>query len=210
MHVHLVDLAHLFPLVRLDIRYATSNNFLGRPVYAPARALLQQPAAEALERAGRVLARQGFGLKVFDAYRPWSVTKVFWEAVTPEQRGFVANPSAGSRHNRGCAVDLTLVELHSGREVPMPSEYDEMSLRAYPYYPGGDPQARRHRDLLRTAMEDARFSVHPMEWWHFDFQGWECYPVMDIPFERLGDQPGPVFHRPAEELPSFFHEFIGP
>src|SRR5437867_13297182 len=123
----LVELVRLDPTLRLDIRYATTNNFLHRPVYAQARAFLQRPAAEALARAQRALNAKGYGLVVFDGYRPWSVTKLFWDAASAEERRieFVANPRKGSRHNRGCAVDLSLVDLKMGAEVQMPSRYDE-------------------------------------------------------------------------------------
>jgi D-alanyl-D-alanine dipeptidase len=183
----LVELVTLDPSIRLDIRYATTNNFLHRPVYGQARAFLQRPAAEALVRAQAALRPRGYSLLVFDGYRPWSVTKVFWEAATPEQRaiGFVANPAEGSKHNRGCAVDLTLAELSTGREVPMPSAYDEFSERAFSTYPGGSAESRKLRDLLRSTMEAEGFTVLKEEWWHFDFKNWREYRVLDIPFESL-------------------------
>src|SRR5262249_18969331 len=139
--------------IKLDIRYATSNNFLGRPVYKEGRAFLQRPAAEALTRANRRLREKGYGLLVFDGYRPWSVTKMFWDSTPQDKKQFVADPSQGSRHNRGCAVDLTLYELRSGKEVEMPSGYDEMTDHAYPNYSGGTPEQRRLREMLREAME---------------------------------------------------------
>src|SRR2546423_14236286 len=137
----LVEITNLDPTIRLDIRYATTNNFLHRPVYHQPRAFLQRSAAEAVARANQQLQTQGYGLMVFDGYRPWSVTKTFWDAATPYQRKieFVANPKKGSRHNRGCAVDLTLYDLRTGNEVTMPSEYDEFSERAFPDYQGGSP-----------------------------------------------------------------------
>jgi D-alanyl-D-alanine dipeptidase len=181
----LVDLATLDPTMRLDIRYATSNNFLGRPVYAEARAFLQRPAAEALLRAHRWLKTKGYGIVVFDGYRPWSVTKLFWEATPPEKRQFVADPATGSRHNRGCAVDVSLYDLRTGRLVQMPSGYDEMTERAHPSYRGGARRARRLRDLLRRAMEREGFAVYEHEWWHFDYKDWRRYPVLDIPFSAI-------------------------
>lgn len=183
--VDLVDLASLDPAIRLDIRYATPKNFLGVPVYTQARALLQRPAAEALLRAHRTLARQGYGLLIHDAYRPWAVTWIFWEATPKEKRDFVANPSQGSRHNRGCAVDLTLYELTTGRAVEMPSLYDEMSERAYPSYAGGTAEQRRLRDLLRAAMEAEGYRVFDKEWWHFDYRDWKRYPIVNVPFEKI-------------------------
>jgi D-alanyl-D-alanine dipeptidase/CubicO group peptidase (beta-lactamase class C family) len=182
----LVDLATLDPAIRLDIRYAGANNFLGVPVYPTARAFLQRPAAEALLRAHRSLAADGLGLLIHDAYRPWHVTKVFWDATPPEQHNFVADPAQGSRHNRGCAVDLTLYELTTGRAVEMPGGYDEFSDRSYPEYAGGTSRQRWYRDRLRRAMAGQGFSVYEAEWWHFDYQDWKKYPVLNIPFERVG------------------------
>lgn len=183
----LVELTDLDATIRLDVRYATSNNFVGRPVYREPRAFLQRPAAEALVRAHEQLAGRGFGVLVFDGYRPWSVTKLFWETATPEQRerGFVANPAKGSKHNRGCAVDLTLYDRATGREVEMPSAYDEFTDRADPDYAGGTPPQTEHRDLLRAAMEREGFTVDPGEWWHFNYRDWERYPILDVPFGAI-------------------------
>jgi len=184
----LVEIIKLDPSIRLDIRYATTNNFMHRPVYAQAKAFLQRPAAEALVRANRSLRAKGYGIVVFDGYRPWSVTKIFWDSASEAERKieFVANPRKGSRHNRGCAVDLSLVELATGREVQMPSGYDEFSERAFPTYAGGTSESRALRDLLRAAMEAEGFTVYPAEWWHFDYKDWRQYRIMDIPFEKIG------------------------
>ena len=171
--------------IRLDIRYATANNFLGEPFYTEARAFLQKPAAEALVRAGQKLREQGYGLLIHDGYRPWRVTKAFWDATPTEKHIFVANPATGSKHNRGCAIDLSLYDLKSGLVVEFPSAYDEMSERAFPDYPGGTTERRRLRELLRTAMEAQGFLVYEFEWWHFDYQDWREYPVLNIPFEKL-------------------------
>jgi zinc D-Ala-D-Ala dipeptidase len=184
--VDLVELTSLDPTVRLDIRYATADNFLSTPVYDEARAFLQRPAAEALVRAHRALGREGYGLLVHDAYRPWWVTRVFWDATPPDKREFVADPATGSRHNRGCAVDLTLCRLSDGRAVEMPSLYDEMTERAYPTYAGGTPEQRGHRDILRSVMEREGFTVFESEWWHFDYRDWRAYPILNVSFERIG------------------------
>ena len=180
--VELVELTALDPTIRLDIRYAGSDNFLSTPVYAEARAFLQRPAAEALVRAQRALQAQGFGLLIHDAYRPWWVTKLFWDATPPDRHEFVADPAKGSRHNRGCAADLTLFRLDDGRPVEMPSLYDEMTERAYPGYGGGTPEARRRRDLLRAAMEREGYTVSESEWWHFDYRSWREYTILNVPF----------------------------
>ncbi len=180
--VDLVDLTKLDPTIKLDIRYATTNNFLSTAVYTRPAAYLQRPAAEAVVRIHRVLATRGYGLMIHDAYRPWWVTKVFWEATPPNLREFVADPAQGSRHNRGCAVDLTLYDLRTGKAVSMPSVYDEMSPRAYPDYSGGTSAEREHREVLRAAMEHEGFTVYETEWWHFDFKDWRQYPIVNENF----------------------------
>jgi D-alanyl-D-alanine dipeptidase len=157
-----------------------------------ARASLQRPAAEALARAHRALGTPGYGLLVHDAYRPWWVTRLFWDATPPDLRAFVAHPARGSRHNRGAAVDLTLYDLETGEAVGMPGVYDEMSERSAPDYAGGTSLQRWHRDLLRAAMEAEGFSVFEVEWWHFDFRGWREYPLLNVGFEDLERAaPGP-------------------
>lgn len=178
----LVDLGSLDPSLQFDLRYATAGNFVGAPVYpGDATAKLQRPAAEALVRVHRALADRGLGLCIFDAYRPWSVTKVFWEATPPALREFVADPAHGSRHNRGCAVDLTLFDRATGRHLRMPSDFDEFTPRAYSDYPGGTSQQRWARERLRTAMAAEGFAVYDREWWHFDFADWQRYPVGNEP-----------------------------
>jgi D-alanyl-D-alanine dipeptidase len=181
----LVQLNHLDTAIKLDIRYATSRNFLGAPLYFEARAYMQRPAAEAVVRASQRLQALGYGLLIHDSYRPWYVTKMFWEGTPPEKRIFVANPEQGSRHNRGCAVDLTLYDLKTGEPIRMTGGYDEMSERSYPFYPGGTARERWHRDLLRRAMEAEGFTVYEEEWWHFDYKDWKQYPILNLTFEQL-------------------------
>lgn len=181
----LTELIKLDPTIRLDVRYAKSNNFVGRPLYKEERAFLQRPAAEALVRVHQNLKKHGYGLLIFDGYRPWRVTKLFWDVTPAALKKFVANPKDGSRHNRGCAVDLSLFDLKTGKEVPMPSEYDEMTDRAYPSYTGGTPEQTRARELLRTEMEKQGFTVFSIEWWHFDYKDWKEYPVLDIDFSEI-------------------------
>jgi len=181
----LVELGPSDASIHLDIRYATSNDFLGTPVYSQARAFLQRPAFEALLRIQKLLKPLGYGLLIHDAYRPWYVTKLFWDATPPEGKIFVADPREGSRHNRGCAVDLTLYDLRTGKPIEMPGTYDEMSPRSFPNYPGGTSLQRWHRDLLRRAMESEGFSVYESEWWHFDYKDWKEYPILNVPFEKL-------------------------
>jgi D-alanyl-D-alanine dipeptidase len=181
----LVELAKLDPAIRLEIRYATPNDFLGTAVYTQARAFLQRPAAEGLVRALRRLQPLGYGLLIHDGYRPWYVTKIFWDATPESGKIFVADPAQGSRHNRGCAVDLTLYDLKTDQPVEMVGLYDEMSPRSFPDYPGGTSLQRWHRDLLRWAMESEGFTVYESEWWHFDYKDWREYAIGNAPFEKL-------------------------
>ena len=181
----LVEIVHLDPTLRLDIRYSTKNNFLGRRIYKQARAFLQRPAAEALARVSAALKAQGFGLIVFDGYRPWSVTKIFWDSTPEHLREFVADPAKGSRHNRGCAVDLTMCDLKTGLPVKMPSEYDEFTERAHINYQCATSEARRLRDTLRAAMEAEGFAIYEPEWWHYDYKDWRQYPILDVSFKEV-------------------------
>ena len=181
----LVEPARLDTTIRLDIRYATTNNFLGSVFYSSARAFLQRPAAQAVVRASRVLRPLGYGLLIHDAYRPWYVTKVFWDATPTESRWLVANPARGSKHNRGAAVDITLYDLATGAPVEMPSTYDEATVRALSDYPGGTSRQRWHRALLRRVLEAEGFTVNPSEWWHFDYRDWQRYQIQNVPFERI-------------------------
>lgn len=181
----LVELTKLDPTIKLDIRYATTNNLFGTIFYSQARAFMQRPAAEAVARANRKLHAQGYGLLVHDAYRPWYVTKVFWDATPDDKKIFVADPSQGSRHNRGAAVDITLYDLKTGNPVEMVSTYDETTDRAYPDYPGGTSLQRWHRKLLRDAMESEGFKVFEFEWWHFDYGDWRKYRIGNLRFEDI-------------------------
>ena len=190
----LVELTSLDPTIKLDIRYATTRNFLGTPLYSQARAFLQRPAAEALARVQKSLAAEGYGLLVHDAYRPWYVTKIFWDATPSDKHEFVADPASGSRHNRGCAVDLTLYTLGDGKPVEMPSLYDEMSERAYPAYAGGPEGPRRLRELLRRHMQAEGFTVFQFEWWHFDYLDWKAYAIQNARFEDIAPAGGNETH----------------
>jgi D-alanyl-D-alanine dipeptidase len=181
----LIELNQLDPTIKLDIRYATARNFLGAPLYLQARAYMQRPAAEAVARASQHLHQLGYGLLIHDSYRPWYVTEMFWQGTPADKRKFVANPAKGSKHNRGCAVDLTLYNLKTGDPIRMTGGYDEMSERSYPFYPGGTSNQRWHRDLLRHVMESEGFTVDGNEWWHFDYKDWPQYPILNLTFEDL-------------------------
>lgn len=181
----LVALTGIDPSIKLDVRYAAADNFMGIVLYERSAAYMQRPAAEALGRVSRSLRSTGYGLMIHDAYRPWFVTWMFWEATPPESRQFVADPAAGSRHNRGAAVDLTLYDLRTGKAVEMPGRYDELSHRSYPEYMGGTTRQRWLRDLLRREMEKQGFTVYPQEWWHFDYGNWRDWGIGNRTFTEL-------------------------
>ena len=181
----LVDITSLDPAIKLDVRYAGTNNFMGARFYTQQRAFLQRPAAEALQNAHDAAKDHGYGFVIYDGYRPWHVTKMFYDATPVEQKIFVANPDNGSRHNRGAAVDLGLYHLETGQTAEMSSGYDEFTARAFPDYPGGSALQRYHRELLRDIMEDAGFTVYEAEWWHFDYKDWTQYSINDFTFEDL-------------------------
>ena len=180
-----VDLGKLAEGLKFDIRYAGKNNFLGSPFYTKPKAFMQRPAAEALVRVHRKLKKKGYGLLIFDAYRPWHVTKMFWDATPVQYHDFVADPSKGSRHNRGCAVDLTLYDLKTGKPVSMVAGFDEFTDRAYADYIGGTHLQRWHRKLLRNSMEEEGFRVYEAEWWHFDYHDWQSFAIGNQTFEEI-------------------------
>jgi D-alanyl-D-alanine dipeptidase len=177
----LVDLAGIG--IPLDIRYATANNFMKRQLYPVARAYLRAPAARALMDVQRELANRGLGIKVFDAYRPYRVTVAMWEPI--RNPDYVADPAKGSRHNRGAAVDLTLIDLKTGAELPMPTAYDDFTARAAHAFEELPEDVRENRSLLREVMTKHGFEPLPSEWWHYDFRGWERFELMDVPIEDL-------------------------
>lgn len=178
----LVDIHSINPQILLDIRYATSNNFTRRQLYSQARCLLRAAIAADLSQVQMDLESQGLGLKVYDCYRPLAVQRKMWQ-IMPDSR-YVANPAVGSRHNRGSAVDVTLVD-RSGRELEMPTAFDDFSDRAHLDYPGGSAQSRRNREILHQVMTRHGFIALPTEWWHFDGQNWQQYQVMDVPLEKV-------------------------
>ncbi len=179
----LVNLSDFIPEIKLDIRYATNNNFTGKQIYRLARAYARKPVAESLKKIQADLKKQGLGLKIFDGYRPYSATVMFYE--TYHDTTYVASPYKGSRHNRGCALDLTVIDLKTGKELKMPTEYDSFKKEAWPSTPVSDPVIRSNRKTLIDAMEKHGFKVNSSEWWHFDFIGWQKFAVMDIDFEEL-------------------------
>jgi D-alanyl-D-alanine dipeptidase len=179
----LVEIKKYIPEIALDIRYATTNNFTHQRMYAEAKAFARLPVVMALKDVEAELKTKGLGLKIYDAYRPYSVTAKFYE-VTPDTN-FVADPRKGSKHNRGCAIDLSLIDLKTGKELDMPTGFDSFSRKAAAAYPNLPPQEIANRELLKTTMQAHGFKVIATEWWHFDFNGWTQYPLLDIPFAQI-------------------------
>lgn len=179
----LVEIKKAIPSIVLDIRYATKNNFMGQVMYQQARAFARKPVVQQLKLIQAALKKKGYGLKIFDAYRPYAITVAFYDKAS--DKNFVANPSKGSKHNRGCAVDLSIIDLKTGKDVPMPTPYDSFSPAAAPSYTNLSAKVMENRDFLITTMEAHGFKVIDNEWWHFDFVGWQNYALMDIPFQKL-------------------------
>ncbi|MCX6236537.1 MAG: M15 family metallopeptidase [Bacteroidia bacterium] len=179
----MVDLVKKIKGVVLDIRYATANNFTHEVIYAAPRAFLRKPVADALQKVQDSLLHYHLGLKIYDAYRPYAASLLFYKVY--HDSNFVANPRKGSRHNRGCAVDITLVERKTGKEIPMPSAFDEFSAKANPGYANLPDTVLTNRKFLFNMMAHFGFKPISTEWWHFDFIGWESYPLMDLSFEEL-------------------------
>jgi D-alanyl-D-alanine dipeptidase len=179
----LVEIKKVIPNITLDIRYATRNNFMNQVMYKEARAFARKPVVAQLKRAQLALNKKGYGLKIFDGYRPYAITKTFYKKA--KNKNFVANPKKGSKHNRGCAIDLTLIDLKTGKEVQMPTPYDSFAPEASPSYSNLPSAVIKNRALLITTMQSYGFRVLSNEWWHFDFIGWKKYDLMDILFEKL-------------------------
>ncbi|MBK8149554.1 MAG: M15 family metallopeptidase [Acidobacteria bacterium] len=196
----LVELVKLDNTIKLDIRYATANNFVGRIIYKEARAFLQRPAADSLVRIHQRLRKRDLGLVVFDGYRPLSATKLFWEVTPPEKKKYVANPKNGSRHNRGCAVDLGLFDIETGANLEMPTDFDDFTARAAIDYSGATETQKKNRETLRAAMEEDGFRVLPSEWWHFDFQRCPETRALDIQFSEIGKSRDSILQPEIAEL----------
>lgn len=180
----LIDVREVLPKVRLEIRYATPNNFTKSILYPEPRCILRREVAEELAKVQQALKDDGYELVIYDCYRPLSVQKKMWEIVPDE--AYVADPSKGSRHNRGAAVDVGLFDSY-GTRVAMPTDYDDFSEKAH--YSNIDLPAAIliNRQKLRTIMERYNFAALPTEWWHFDYLGWQRFPVMDVPFREVPD-----------------------
>ncbi|MDQ8005078.1 MAG: M15 family metallopeptidase [Pedobacter sp.] len=182
-NLELVDIKKAIPSVVLDIRYATTDNFMKQVMYKQARAFARKPVVEKLTLIQAELKKKGYGLKIYDGYRPYAVTVSFYQKAS--DKNFVANPAKGSKHNRGCAVDLSIIDLKTGKDVPMPTPYDSFEAAAAPHYNDLPAHIIKNRNYLINTMQAHGFKVIYNEWWHFDFIGWQDYDLMDIPFEKL-------------------------
>lgn len=182
----LVEIKKYVPDIALDIRYATTNNFMHRQMYAQAKAFARLTVVLALKQVEADLKKRGLGLKIYDAYRPYAVTVKFYEMA--RDTNFVADPRKGSKHNRGCAIDLTLIDLKTGRELDMPTGFDSFSKKASANYTPLPKREYANRELLKSVMQAHGFTVYRTEWWHYDFNGWMNYPLLDIPFSDIHDQ----------------------
>ena len=179
----LVELRKLDPTIKLDVRYATTNNFTHEKIYNLAKAYARKPVAESLKKAQADFSKLGVGIKIFDAYRPYKATVKFYEVY--HDTTYVASPYRGSRHNRGCAIDMTIIDLKTGNELQMPTGFDSFKKEAWPTTPVKDPVIKKNRDMIISVMEKHGFKVNASEWWHFDFIGWKKYEVLDIDYEEL-------------------------
>jgi D-alanyl-D-alanine dipeptidase len=179
----LVEIKKYIPGIVLDIRYATTNNFTHHIMYSQARAFARLPVVRTLQQIEAELKTKGLGLKIYDAYRPYAVTVKFYQ-VTPDTN-FVADPKKGSKHNRGCAVDLSLIDLKTGKELDMPTGFDSFSKKAAANYSNLSKEQLANRELLKATMQSHGFKVIPTEWWHYDFNGWQNYPLLDVPFTAI-------------------------
>lgn len=182
-NTRLVEIKNYIPNINLDIKYATADNFSGQAVYEQARAFARLPVVLALVGVQAELNKMGLGLKIYDAYRPYSVTVKFFEVA--KDKDFVASPKTGSRHNRACAVDVTLINLRTGKELKMPTPYDSFAPEAAANFKSIRKKRRNNRAILIEVMSKYQFKVLENEWWHFDFNGWKAYDLMDIPFKEI-------------------------
>ena len=179
----LIDLEKFIPGILVDVRYATENNFAKTKFYESEKVFLRLPAAVALKKIQKELLKKNLSLKIFDAYRPYSVTEKMWEFVHDDR--YAASPKTGSRHNRACAVDVTLVDLQTKTELEMPTPYDDFTEKAHHDYDKLPENILKNRELLKTIMEKYGFESITSEWWHYDFSGWKNYELLDISFEAL-------------------------
>ncbi len=179
----LIDIEKFIPGLFIDVRYASENNFAKTKFYESQKIFLRLPGAVALKKIQEELLQQNISLKIFDAYRPYSVTEKMWEFVHDAR--YAADPKTGSRHNRACAVDVTLIDLQTKNELAMPTPYDDFTEKAHHDYNDLSETVLKNRELLKTIMIKYGFESLDSEWWHYDFSGWKNFELLDIPFEEL-------------------------
>ncbi|RAJ83375.1 D-alanyl-D-alanine dipeptidase [Chitinophaga dinghuensis] len=176
----LVDLEHFIPGIKKDVRYATTNNFTHQQLYTSTGIYLRRPAAIALKKVQEILHKKGFGLLIYDAYRPYRCTELMFKIVPNDL--YAADPRKGSGHNRGVAIDLSMVDLKTGKPVAMPTDFDDFTFKAHQNYQPKDPTVTANRNLLRDTMKACGFKGSSTEWWHFYLPDYKKYPLMDIVF----------------------------
>lgn len=179
----LVNITHAIPDIVVDLRYATTNNFTGKIVYTTPICAVHKDLVPALQAVQKELKTLGLGLKIFDGYRSQEAQWRFWELV-PDER-YVSDPRKGGRHTRGTAVDVSLVDLKTGQELDMPTEFDDFTERAWHDNANATPTQKANRELLRAVMTKHGFEPLTTEWWHYDFTGWRNYPLLDMPFDAI-------------------------
>lgn len=181
----MVNLMKKLPTIVLDLKYATKNNFMHQKLYPPIKTtFLRKPAAEALKKVVEELAIQGMGIKIWDAYRPYAVTELMWRKIGDPR--YVADPAKGSGHNRGVAVDLTLINLSTGKELPMPTGFDNFSDTAHAGFSSLSPEVIKNKNILKTVMEKYGFIMLDTEWWHFYLPRSSDFSVLNLSFRQLG------------------------
>ncbi len=181
----MAELKQVVPGISYDLRYATVNNFMKRLMYpaGTTTAFLRLPAARALQKVQQQLKQKGLGLKVFDAYRPYAVTVRFWELVKDEQ--YVANPSKGSGHNRGIAIDVTIINLKTAKELNMGTGFDNFTDSAHHSFTRLPEKILQNRLLLKSVMENHGFKSYSKEWWHYSWPDAGKFEILDIEFKKL-------------------------
>ncbi len=180
----LIDIAKVIPNIKIDCVYATTRNFTGKQIYLKPICYLLKPVAKQLAKVQKELEKQGLGLHVWDAYRPLPAQKRLWD-VCPDER-YVAPPSKGGRHTRGTTVDLTIYRLSDGKLLEMGTDFDDFTEKAHADCRTISDEAKRNRKLLRDLMVKYGFEPYRYEWWHFDFHGWQNYPVLEVDFDAIG------------------------
>jgi D-alanyl-D-alanine dipeptidase len=181
----LVELQSIIPSIKLDLRYATTDNFTGQMLYPEAKAYLMSDPAHALKAVQDELLKSDKSLVIWDSYRPLSVTKMMWNMTPEDKRIFVADPTKGSIHNRGCAVDVTIYDFVTNSLLEMPSEFDEFERNAFADFENAPEHIKNNRDFLIDIMESHGFRVNPHEWWHFNWHDWQVHPVLNTPIDAL-------------------------